>query len=103
MVRSPYAHARIVSIDVSKAEALPGVIATLTGDEVKAMTEPLFQFAPRADGSQTNEYLLGVDIVRFQGEAVVAVLAETRAAARDAADLVEIEYDPLPVNVDGIK
>ncbi len=103
LVRSPHAHARIVSIDVSKAEALPGVIATLTGDEVKAMTEPLFQFAPRADGSQMNEYLLGVDVVRFQGEAVVAILAETRAAARDAADLVEVEYDPLPVNVDGVK
>ncbi len=54
-VRSPFAHATIVSVDVSAAEALPGVIATLTGDEVKVMTEPLFQFAPNADGNQVNE------------------------------------------------
>ena len=101
-VRSPYAHAKIVSIDVSKAEALPGVITTLIGDEVKAMTEPLFQFAPKEDGKQVNEYLLGVDIVRFQGEAVAIVMAETREIAADAADLVEVEYDPLPVSIDGV-
>lgn len=101
-VRSPYAHARIVGIDVSEAEALPGVIATLIGDEVKAMTEPLFQFAPKADGSQVVEYLLGVDIVRYQGEAVAVVLAEDRGTARDAADLIKVDYDPLPVSVDGV-
>ncbi|NNF09634.1 MAG: xanthine dehydrogenase family protein molybdopterin-binding subunit, partial [Acidimicrobiia bacterium] len=102
-VRSPFAHARIVSIDTSKAEALPGVIATLTGDEVKAMTEPLFQFAPKADGSQMNEYLLAVDVARFQGDPVALVMAETREIARDAADLIEVDYDPLPVNTDGVK
>ncbi|MDH3538571.1 MAG: xanthine dehydrogenase family protein molybdopterin-binding subunit [Acidimicrobiia bacterium] len=102
-VRSPYAHARIVSIDVSKAEALPGVITTLTGDEVKAMTEPLFQFAPKEDGAQMNEYLLAVDVARFQGDAVALVMAETREIARDAADLIEVDYDPLPVNTDGVK
>jgi 2-furoyl-CoA dehydrogenase large subunit len=101
-VRSPYAHANIVSLDTTKAEALPGVIATLTGDEVKAMTEPLFQFAPRPEG-QVVEYLLGVDTVRYQGEAVAVVLAETREAARDAAELVEVEYDPLPVLIDGVE
>ncbi len=100
-VRSPYAHARLLSVDVSKAEALPGVITTLTGDEVKAMTEPLFQFAPRPDG-QINEYLLGVDRVRYQGEAVALVLAETRDVARDAADLIEVSYEPLPAVVDGV-
>lgn len=101
-VRSPYAHAKIVSVDTSKAEAMPGVITTLTGDEVKAMTEPLFQFAPRANGQQVNEYLLGVDVVRYQGEAVAIVLAETREAARDAAEAVEVAYEPLPVLVDGV-
>ncbi len=101
-VRSPYAHAKILSVDVSKAEVLPGVIATLTGDEVKAMTEPLFQFAPKEDGSQMNEYLLGVDIARYQGEGVALVLAETREIAADAADLVEVEYEPLPVVTDGV-
>ena len=57
-VRSPHAHAEIVSVDVSKADAMSGVITTLTGDEVKAMTEPLFQFAPKPEG-QIDEYLLG--------------------------------------------
>ena len=101
-VRSPHAHAKIISVDVSKAEAMPGVIATLTGDEVKAMTEPLFQFAPKPDGKALEEYLLGVDIVRYQGEAVVVVLAETRELAVDAADQVEVEYEPLPVNIDSV-
>jgi CO/xanthine dehydrogenase Mo-binding subunit len=101
-VRSPHSHARIVDVDVSAAEAMPGVIATLTGAEVKAMTEPMFQFAPKPDGRAMEEYLLGVDFVRYQGEAVAIVLAETRDTARDAADLVEVEYEPLPVNLDPI-
>lgn len=102
-VRSPYAHAKIVSVDTSKAAAMPGVITTLTGDEVKAMTEPLFQFAPRANGDQVIEYLLGVDVVRYQGDPVALVLAETRDAARDAAEMVEVEYEPLPVLLDGVE
>ena len=101
-VRSPHSHARIVDVDVSAAEAMPGVIATLTGAEVKAMTEPMFQFAPKPDGRAMEEYLLGVDFVRYQGEAVAIVLAETRDIARDAADLIEVEYEPLPVNLDPI-
>ncbi|MEE8489740.1 MAG: molybdopterin cofactor-binding domain-containing protein, partial [Acidimicrobiia bacterium] len=101
-VRSPHAHAEIVSVDVSKADAMSGVITTLTGDEVKAMTEPLFQFAPKPEG-QIDEYLLGVGRVRYQGEAVVVVLAETREIARDAADLVEVKYQPLPVVIDGVE
>ena len=101
-VRSPYGHAKIVSVDVSAAEAKPGVITTLTGAEVKAMTEPLFQFAPKPDGRAMEEYLLGVDIVRYQGEAVAIVLAETREIARDAADLIEVEYEPLPLVLDPV-
>ena len=99
-VRSPHAHAEIVSIDTSKAEALPGVITTLTGDEVAAQTDPLFQFAPKEDGSQVEEYLLAVGRARYQGDAVAVVLAETPEVARDAAELVEVEYDPLPPVVD---
>ena len=102
-VRSPHAHAVIKSVDTSKAEALPGVITTLTGEEVKAMTEPLFQFAPRESGEQVTEYLITPDKVRYQGEAVALVLAETRDVARDAADLVEVEYEPLPVVVDAVE
>ena len=61
---------------------MAGVITTLTGEEVKAMTDPLFQFAPKADGKAMEEYLLGVDIVRYQGEAVAVVLAETQRRRR---------------------
>jgi 2-furoyl-CoA dehydrogenase large subunit len=101
-VRSPYAHARIVSIDVSAALALRGVYGTLTGDEVALQTDPFFQIA--ADpGGQVKDYALAVGKVRYLGEAVVAVVADTRERARDAAELVEIEYEPLDVVVDARK
>ncbi|NOY57159.1 MAG: xanthine dehydrogenase family protein molybdopterin-binding subunit [Actinobacteria bacterium] len=98
-VRSPFAHARIISVDTSAAEAMPGVYATLTGDEVKAMTTPLFQIASEP-GGKLEEYLLAVDKVRYQGDPVALVLAESREVARDAADLVEVEYEQLPVVTD---
>jgi CO/xanthine dehydrogenase Mo-binding subunit len=98
-VRSPHAHARIVSVDTSRAEAVPGVYGTLTGAEAAAMTEPYFQIAPEP-GGRIQEYCLAVDKVRFQGDAVAVVLADSRTTARDAASLVEVEYEPLPVVVD---
>lgn len=101
-VRSPHAHAKIVSIDTSEAEQVPGVITTLTGEEVAAISEPMFQFAPRPDGGQINEYLLAVDRVRYQGEAVAMVLAENRDAAADAAEKVVVKYEPLPAVTDGV-
>jgi CO/xanthine dehydrogenase Mo-binding subunit len=101
-VRSPHAHAKILSIDTSEAEQVPGVITTLTGEEVAAISEPMFQFAPRPDGGQINEYLLAVDRVRYQGEAVGLVLAENRDAAADAAEKVVVKYEPLPAVTDGV-
>jgi CO/xanthine dehydrogenase Mo-binding subunit len=98
-VRSPYAHARIVSIDVSAAEALDGVYGTLTGDEVAELTDPFFQIAP-PPGGHIKDYALAVGKVRHVGEPVVAVAASTRELARDAADLVEVEYEPLEPIVD---
>ena len=98
-VRSPYAHARIASIDVSKAEELDGVYGTLTGDEVAALTDPFFQIAP-LPGGHVKDYALAVGKVRHVGEAVVAVAATTRELARDAAELVEVEYEPLEAIVD---
>jgi CO/xanthine dehydrogenase Mo-binding subunit len=100
-VRSPHAHARIVSIDVSKCEAVPGVYATLTGKEVGELQEPYFQMAPEP-GANAKDYCMAVDKARFMGEPVVAVLAESRELARDAAELVEIEYEVLPAVVDGV-
>jgi CO/xanthine dehydrogenase Mo-binding subunit len=100
-VRSPHAHARIVSIDTSRAESLDGVYATLTGEEVAELTDPFFQIAPEPGGN-IAEYCLAVDKVRYQGDAVALVLAESRDIARDAAELVEVEYEPLPAVVDTV-
>src|SRR5918996_394162 len=93
-VRSPHAHARIVSIDVSKAMELPGVYGTLTGEEVAKETDPFFQIAP-PPGGHVKDFALAVERVRHVGEPVVAVAASTRELAREGADLVEIEYEPL--------
>jgi 2-furoyl-CoA dehydrogenase large subunit len=98
-LRSPYAHARILSIDVSAALELPGVYGTLTGDEVAILTDPFFQIAAEPGGN-VRDYALAVGKVRYLGEPVVAVVADTRERARDAAELVEVDYDPLDVGVD---
>ena len=98
-VRAPYAHAKIVSVDVSAAEALEGVYGTLTPDEVAELTDPFFELTT-APGNQIKDYALAVGRVRHIGEPVVAVVAATRELARDAADLVEVEYEPLDVIVD---
>ncbi len=99
-VRSPYAHARIVRVDTRQAEAMPGVDATLTGDEVRELQrEPFMQIAPEPGGN-VRDYCLAVGKVRYAGEPVALVLAESREAARDAAELVEVEYEPLDAVVD---
>ena len=102
-VRSPYAHARIVSVDPSPARAMEGVYAVLTGEDVREMCEvPFFQIAP-GDGGRIEEWPLAVDKVRYQGDAVAVVLADSRDTARDAAELVEVEFEPLAVVVDGVE
>lgn len=98
-LRSPHAHAKIVSIDVSKALAVKGVYGTLTGDEVALQTDPFFQIASEP-GSRVRDYALAVGKVRYVGEPVAAVVAETRELARDASELIEVEYEPLPALVD---
>ena len=98
-VRSPHAHAKIVSIDVSAALTLDGVYGTLTGDEVAIQTDPFFEMST-PPGNEIKDYALAVGKVRFMGEPVAAVCAATRELARDAAELVEVEYEPLDVLVD---
>ena len=97
-VRSPYAHAKIVSIDVSKALELEGVYGTITGDEVAIHTDPFFEMSVEPGGN-IKDYALAVGRVRHMGEPVAAVCAATRELARDAAELIEVEYDELPVLV----
>jgi carbon-monoxide dehydrogenase large subunit len=102
-LRSPHAHARILSVDTAAARALPGVIAVLTGaDLVAAGVKPL-PLAPifkRPDGSPGATPLrpaLADGVVRFVGEAVAAVVAETLEQAKDALEAIEVAYDDLPV------
>jgi CO/xanthine dehydrogenase Mo-binding subunit len=98
-VRSPYAHARIKSVDVSKALELQGVYGTLTGDEVAILTDPFFELSV-PPGANMKDYALAVGKVRHVGEPVAAVVAASRELARDASELIEVEYEPLPPLVD---
>jgi aerobic carbon-monoxide dehydrogenase large subunit len=107
-LRSPHAHARIVGIDKSAAAKMPGIVAVVTGaDLVRAGVKPLPMSADfrRADGSPTAappRHALAVDAVRFVGEAVAAVVAETREQAREALDAIEVNYESLPMVVDPV-
>src|SRR5207237_9307286 len=98
-VRSPYAHAEIKNADTSAAEKSPGVVCTLTGAEVAQLTDPFFEIGPEPS-SKILDYSLAVTCARYQGEPVAAVVATSRAAAADAAELIEVDYQPLPVVVD---
>src|SRR5262249_7013663 len=94
-VRSTYAHAKIVSIDVTAALALDGVYGTITGDEVAIQTDPFFEMSV-APGNQIKDYALAVGKVRHMGEPVAAVCAATRELARAAAEVIDVHYEPLP-------
>lgn len=103
VVRSPHAHAEIRNIDVSRALAVSGVVAIYSGDDMKALCKPWVGALNHFPGLRSPEqYPLAVDRVRWNGEPVVAVVAESRAIAEDAVDQVRIEYDILPAVV-GIK
>jgi carbon-monoxide dehydrogenase large subunit len=92
IVRSPYAHARIRSVDTSAAAAVPGVVAVVTGE---LMAQHNLAWMPTMSGD--TQAVLATDKVRFQGQEVAAVVAETRYAAEDAAPLVQVDYEELPV------
>ena len=92
---SPVAHAHVAGIDTGAAGAAPGVVAVLTAAELTDLPAPKARF-----GSGMVEPILATDTVRYVGQSVALVLAETRAAAVDAAELVEVDYRPLPAVVD---
>src|SRR5437016_1557157 len=98
LVRSPHAHAKIKSVDVEAARRLPGVVAVVTGAEAAELCDPLPDFGPAPDKHVWR--CLAVDKVRYVGEGVAAIVAESRYIAEDARDLVEVEYEPLPAVVD---
>ena len=95
LVRSPYAHARITRIDTSRAQALPGVRLVLTGEDLAKMN---LAWMPTLAGDQ--QMVVATGKVLFQYQEVAAVVADSRALAEDGAQLVEVEYDPLPAVVD---
>ncbi|HEY4141502.1 MAG TPA: xanthine dehydrogenase family protein molybdopterin-binding subunit [Pseudolabrys sp.] len=97
LVACPSPAARIVSIDKSKALALPGVHYVLDGKELAEATTPLMS---GLETPHVPRHPLAVDIARYAGEWVCAVVADTRALAEDAAELVEIEYERLPFVID---
>ena len=95
-VRSPHAHARIRSIDTSKALAMPGVITAVSATELMEWTTTL-RMAPPIEGLQPTEITtLPADKARFQGDPIVCIVATDRYLAEDAAELVEIDYEVLP-------
>jgi carbon-monoxide dehydrogenase large subunit len=98
-VRSPLAHGLVLSVDASAARALPGVVAVLTGAELEAMTvpgpDPLMALFG-AVGPIPEFTLLATDKVRFMGDPVAVVIAESRYLAEDGCELVEVDYDDLP-------
>ncbi|MGZ8652988.1 MAG: xanthine dehydrogenase family protein molybdopterin-binding subunit, partial [Actinomycetota bacterium] len=96
---SSFAHARVSGIDASVAIAIPGVTAIITGADLTGLVQPMpINPAEGADVAPVPIPLLATDRVRFAGEPIAAVLAETRATAEDAAELVAVGYDPLPVS-----
>ena len=100
-VRSPHAHARIGSIDVDAARAAPGVIAVVNGRELAEIHDPWVGVLSHLKGLKSApQYALPLETATWQGEAVVAVVAETRARAEDAADLVKIDWEVLPAVAD---
>ena len=96
--RSPHAHARIKKIDTTKAAALPGVVAVITAETLKTVN---LAWMPTLAGD--TQMVLADGKVLFQNQEVAFVIATDRYIAADAADLVEVEYEPLPVNVDPLK
>ena len=96
VTRSMHAHARIKRIDTSKAQKLPGVVAVVTGEEVAAQCGLIPCAASLPNMKRALRHPLATNKVRFVGEPVAAVVAENKYIARDAADLIEIDYEPLP-------
>ena len=90
-LRSPLAHARIRSIDTSAAEAVPGVVAVVTGE---LLAQHSLAWMPTLSGD--TQAVLATDKVRFQGQEVAAVIAESAYVAKDATELIDVDYEPLP-------
>ena len=99
-VRSPFAHAHIVNIDTAGARAAAGVVAVVTAADIAGRVKPIRAEA-RLPGFHGSDWpILASDTVRYQGEAIAAVVATSPYLAEDAATLVDVDFEPLPVVVD---
>lgn len=94
--RCPFPHARIKSIDASRALELAGVKHILLGPEVKALSDPLTVLRPVPGAPKLPYYALAQEVATFEGQPVVSVVATSRAIAEDAIELIDIDYEPLP-------
>lgn len=109
VLRSPHAHARIISIDVEQASGMPGVQAVYTGADLirdDVGTIPTLAIFQRPDGSAMTvppRRLLAHEVVRFAGEPVAAVVASSRGLAQEAAEAIVVEYDVLPAVIDPVE
>jgi aerobic carbon-monoxide dehydrogenase large subunit len=104
MLRSPHAHARITKIDVDRAKEAPGVVAAYTGHDIDALkTVPCAWLVPNAKLKVAAYPCIAKDTVRYVGDIVAVVVAESVSEAYDAMDLIEIDYEPLPAVVDPTK
>lgn len=101
MVRSPFAHARITSIDTAEAKRSPNVVDVVTGQDLAETQGVLINAWPITPDQKTPTHLpVAIDRVAFAGEIVAVVVARSAAEARDAAELVDVEYDELPAALD---
>ncbi len=95
-LRSPYAHARINSVDTGAARALPGVVAVFTSEDFAGVINPIVVDASLPGCKSLPHTALAMGKVRFVGDLVAVVVAENRYIAEDALDLIQVDYDPLP-------
>src|SRR6202045_1283739 len=100
-LRSPHAHAKITKIDADAARQMPGVIAIVTGEELAAVITPWVGVLTHLKGLKSApQHAIALDRVCWQGEAVAAIVATSRAVAEDAAELVKVEYEELDAVTD---
>src|SRR5256884_6494620 len=100
-LRSPHAHARIIGIDASAANQSPGTIAVVTGKQLAAVITPWVGVLSHLKGLKSApQSAIAIDRVCWQGEAVCAVVAKTRAQAEDGCELVDVTYEVLPAVTD---
>ncbi|HSF31136.1 MAG TPA: xanthine dehydrogenase family protein molybdopterin-binding subunit [Candidatus Tectomicrobia bacterium] len=101
ILRSPHAHARVTAIDAAKAQAIPGVVAVFTFEDITPFAKPIpIRLYPLPGLEQFLQYPLAQDRVRYVGDPVAVVVAESRYIAEDGLDAVDVTYEPLPAVTD---